>query len=135
MLNLSENSMKKEIETGNSKAFDRLKDRLPSIQIRRFLLSVLAVLFVVMFVPWTQNIRAKGYLTALRPDQRPQTLQSVIAGRIEKWYVSEGTKVKKGDTILHISEVKRSILMLCLCQGQQNKLKQKKWQLLLTKAR
>lgn len=106
MLNLSENTIKKEIETGNSKAFDRLKNRLPSIQIRRFLLSVLAVLFVVMFVPWTQNIRAKGYLTALRPDQRPQTLQSVIAGRIERWYVSEGTKVKKGDTILHISEVK-----------------------------
>mgnify|MGYP000435542711 FL=1 len=40
------------------------------------------------------------------PSQRPQTLQSQIPGRIEKWFVQEGDYVKKGDTILKISEVK-----------------------------
>jgi multidrug resistance efflux pump len=42
----------------------------------------------------------------LRPDQRPQTIHSIIAGRIEKWYVNEGAFVAKGDTILRISEIK-----------------------------
>ncbi|MEX0312610.1 MAG: HlyD family secretion protein, partial [Allomuricauda sp.] len=53
-----------------------------------------------------QTISGKGYLTTLRPDQRPQTIQSPIPGRIEKWYVKEGDFVQKGDTILHISEIK-----------------------------
>ena len=40
------------------------------------------------------------------PSQRPQTLQSPIPGRIEKWYVQEGDLVSEGDTILKISEIK-----------------------------
>lgn len=67
-------------------------------------LSVLAVL--VLFLPWTQNISGTGAVTTLKPNQRPQTIHTAIAGRIEKWYVQEGDYVKKGDTILFISEVK-----------------------------
>jgi len=47
-----------------------------------------------------------GNVIALSPDQRPQTIQTVIAGRIEQWYVQEGQRVQKGDTIMRISEVK-----------------------------
>lgn len=72
----------------------------------RILLWIVFAFFIMLFLPWTQNIRSKGYVTALRPDQRPQTIQSVIDGRIEKWYVAEGSFVTKGDTILQISEVK-----------------------------
>jgi multidrug resistance efflux pump len=61
---------------------------------------------ILFFLPWTQNVQGKGYLTTLKPDQRPQTIQSPIPGRIEKWYVQEGDYVKKGDTILFISEIK-----------------------------
>jgi multidrug resistance efflux pump len=64
------------------------------------------LLILAMFIPWTQNIRSRGNVTALRPDQRPQTIHSIIAGRIEKWYVQEGDFVNKGDTILYISEIK-----------------------------
>ena len=63
-----------------------------------------------MFLPWTQNIRSNAKVTALRPDQRPQTIHSIIAGRIEKWYVQEGQYVKRGDTILYISETKEEYL-------------------------
>lgn len=66
--------------------------------------SILVV--VVLFLPWTQNISGRGFLTTLQPDQRPQTIQSPIPGKIEKWYVKEGQYVKKGDTILNISEIK-----------------------------
>jgi adhesin transport system membrane fusion protein len=64
------------------------------------------LLFGALFLPWTQNIRSKGFVTSLQPDKRPQTLQSVIGGRIEEWFVKEGQFVAKGDTILFISEVK-----------------------------
>jgi multidrug resistance efflux pump len=59
-----------------------------------------------MFIPWTQNVRSNGKLITLRPEQRPQTINTIIAGRIEKWYVKDGDIVKKGDTLLFISEVK-----------------------------
>ncbi|EOZ98298.1 RND efflux membrane fusion protein [Indibacter alkaliphilus LW1] len=62
--------------------------------------------FLFLFLPWTQNIRSNGFVTALRPDQRPQTVHSIIAGRIENWYVSEGDYVQKGDTVLMVSEIK-----------------------------
>jgi multidrug resistance efflux pump len=77
---------------------------------RRFGRLVAAASFVflaALFLPWTQNIRARGTLTSLSPDQRPQTIHAVIPGRIEEWYVSEGELVQKGDTILRISEVKQ----------------------------
>jgi multidrug efflux pump subunit AcrA (membrane-fusion protein) len=59
-----------------------------------------------MFLPWTQNIRSTGTITTLKPGQKPQSLNSVIGGQISEWYVQEGDFVKKGDTILKITEVK-----------------------------
>jgi multidrug resistance efflux pump len=66
--------------------------------------SIVAVL--ILFLPWTQNISGSGAVTTLKPNQRPQTIQTVISGRIEEWYVQEGDFVNKGDTILFISEIK-----------------------------
>ncbi|MNK56857.1 Type I secretion system membrane fusion protein PrsE [compost metagenome] len=63
-----------------------------------------------LFLPWTQNISGTGSVTTLKPDQRPQTVHNAIAGRIEKWFVKEGDYVKKGDTILFISEIKEDYL-------------------------
>jgi multidrug efflux pump subunit AcrA (membrane-fusion protein) len=72
----------------------------------RFLIGFAFFCFIILFFPWTQNISGKGQVTTLKPDQRPQTIQSQIPGRIEKWHVQEGDFVKKGDTILEISEIK-----------------------------
>jgi multidrug efflux pump subunit AcrA (membrane-fusion protein) len=43
-------------------------------------------------------------------ENRPQDIQTQIAGRIAKWYVKEGDMVRKGDTILFLSEVKDDYL-------------------------
>ncbi len=68
------------------------------------IVSILAI--IIFFLPWTQNISGSGAVTTLKPDQRPQTVHTAIAGRIEKWYVNEGDYIEKGDTILFISETK-----------------------------
>lgn len=72
----------------------------------RFLAGFSIFGFILLFFPWTQTIIGQGQVTTLKPDQRPQTIQSPIPGRIEKWFVQEGDFVKKGDTILEISEIK-----------------------------
>jgi multidrug resistance efflux pump len=79
-----------------------------------------------LFLPWTQNISGSGAVTTLKPNQRPQTIQSAIAGRIEKWYVNEGDYVKKGDTILYISEIKEDYFDPNLIQNTKRQYEAKK---------
>jgi multidrug efflux pump subunit AcrA (membrane-fusion protein) len=74
--------------------------------VQKWLVGIIAFLLLTLFLPWTQNIRAKGTVTTLRQEQRPQELNTIIGGRIIKWYVKEGDHVKEGDTILQLSEVK-----------------------------
>ncbi|MBC5774175.1 HlyD family efflux transporter periplasmic adaptor subunit [Pontibacter sp. KCTC 32443] len=72
--------------------------------------GIFLMLILSLFLPWTQNIRSQGTLTALRPQDRPQTVEATIAGRIEEWHVLEGAFVKKGDTIASLSEVKEKYM-------------------------
>ena len=97
-----------------------LRDKYPSLNevylitkvsnAGRWLLGITMVMLLTLFLPWTQNIRAKGKVTALKPQDRPQELNTIIPGRIEQWYVKEGDFVQKGDTILKLSEVKTEYL-------------------------
>lgn len=96
-------------------------------QFNRFLLALFLILIVVLFLPWTQNIFGKGYVTTLQPEKRPQTIQSPIPGKIEAWMVREGDLVNKGDTLLKISEIKSEYFdpELLLRTEQQLEAKQK----------
>ncbi len=83
------------------------------------------ILLILLFLPWTQNIRSYGKVTALQPQQRPQAIQNVIAGKIEKWFVQEGQLVHKGDTILQISEVKSEYFNPGLVNNTESQLESK----------
>lgn len=72
--------------------------------------GIFLIMFLSLFLPWTQNIRSQGELTAITPQDRPQTIEATIAGRIERWHVMEGAFVKKGDTIASISEIKEKYM-------------------------
>ena len=96
-----------------------------SKKLLKFMYVLFGVLFLCMFLPWTQNINSKGKIITLRPEQRPQTINTIIAGRIEKWYVKDGDIVKKGDTLLFISEVKDGYFDPKLVERTQNQLRVK----------
>jgi multidrug efflux pump subunit AcrA (membrane-fusion protein) len=78
-----------------------------------------------MFLPWTQNINASGTVTTLFQDQRPQELNTIIPGRIIKWWVKEGDMVKKGDTIVQLADVKDDYLDPNLVERTEEQLKSK----------
>ena len=90
-----------------------------------FLFTFLAFVFI-MFLPWTQNIKTQGNVNTLFQEQRPQKLNSPIPGRIIKWYVKNGDVVKKGDTILQISEIKDDYLDPFLVERTQEQVQAKK---------
>lgn len=106
MLNISENTITGDVDTNAYYAFGKMDLASSHRMLTRWLLLALGVFILFNFLPWTQNIQSNGQVTTLRPEQRPQIIPSAIPGRIEKWYVQEGQLVKKGDTILFISEIK-----------------------------
>ncbi|WP_344764529.1 HlyD family secretion protein [Pedobacter ginsengiterrae] len=89
-------------------ANSRIIDAKGPKRLGRILLFIFAFFLVLLFLPYRQTIPGRGTVTALRPEDRPQTIQNQIGGRIEHWAVSEGQEVKKGDTILVISETSQS---------------------------
>lgn len=72
----------------------------------QWLLALMAIGVITLFLPWQQNIRARGTVTAFSPADRPQTVQTAIPGRIKEWKVREGEFVHEGDTIMVLSEIK-----------------------------
>ncbi len=110
MLNISNNSINRDEVLKNQSSY---KDVMRSTAAKKLLilLTVLFIIgFLILFLPWTQNIRARGKLTTLHPEMREQNIPSMITGRVEKWFVREGQLVAEGDTIVRISEVKSEYL-------------------------
>ncbi|MFM7429415.1 MAG: HlyD family secretion protein [Flammeovirgaceae bacterium] len=106
MLNLSPNSVQKKMPQEKLYSLRSLDTPLAGKILARWLMIIFALFFIILFLPWQQNIRGSGKVTALSPSNRPQTIETVIAGRIQIWKIKEGQFVNKGDTIALISEVK-----------------------------
>lgn len=68
-----------------------------------FLCTLLLTLFLA-FTPWQQFALGQGKVIAFSPTERLHTVNSPITGRIKKWYVDEGMKVKPGDPLVDITD-------------------------------
>jgi multidrug efflux pump subunit AcrA (membrane-fusion protein) len=107
------------VDAGHWSGFER--DTLPetlgvpaphrTVVVAKVLVSVF-VLFslAALLAPWTQNIRGRGRVFAYAPEQRQQPIEATISGRVEKWFVQEGTQVKKGDPIVELADNDESFL-------------------------
>lgn len=74
--------------------------------IKLWTISILVTIVLLLLLPWTQNINANGNITAIKQEQRPQEINTILPGRIVRWFVKEGDYVKTGDTILQLGEIK-----------------------------
>jgi multidrug efflux pump subunit AcrA (membrane-fusion protein) len=59
-------------------------------------------LVALIYVPWVQTAAGTGAVTALDPRDRVQNVNALVSGRIDAWYVTDGTIVKRGDPIARI---------------------------------
>ncbi|MBX2900955.1 MAG: HlyD family efflux transporter periplasmic adaptor subunit [Cyclobacteriaceae bacterium] len=106
MLNISNKSVEKMMPQDRLYSLRSLHTPMAGKILARWLMGIGLIFFIILFAPWQQNIRGTGKITALNPANRPQTVETVIAGRIQTWKVNEGQYVSKGDTIAIVSEVK-----------------------------
>ena len=91
---------------------------LASIRVPRVMRVVFFMLLVAMvvtvafltYVPWVQTTSGRGVVTTLSPNERKQDINALVPGRIEEWYVRDGSSVKKGDPIVRIADVDPNLL-------------------------
>ncbi len=82
--------------------------RMPRIMRAVFIMLLAAIVITVAFliyVPWVQTTMGSGVVTTLNPNQRKQDINALVPGRIEEWYVRDGSTVKKGDPIVRIADI------------------------------
>jgi adhesin transport system membrane fusion protein len=110
MLNITEKSISPYIDTAQYGSYRYLESKSNTRAVWKVLIVISIIGLLCMFLPWTQNIRSKGYVTTLNPYDKPQYIQALIGGQIEEWFVTEGDIVSIGDTIVRLSEAKADYL-------------------------
>jgi multidrug resistance efflux pump len=70
---------------------------------------VIAVAFLV-YVPWVQTTSGRGVVTTLNPNERRQDINALVPGRIEEWFVRDGSRVTKGDPIVRIADIDPNLI-------------------------
>lgn len=66
---------------------------------------IILFLFLLVFLaltPWQQNVQGIGRVVAYIPGDRQQTIGAPVEGRIARWLVKEGSRVKKGEAIAEL---------------------------------
>lgn len=106
MLNISDNSIKGKLDLQKLKSLGKLKSHSRGNLLIYITIGMLLAGIFSLFLPWTQSVSGKGYVTTRSPENRPQSVQAVIGGKLAQWYVREGDFVKKGDTVVYITEIK-----------------------------
>lgn len=99
-------------------------------KISYWVLGIFVFLLIALLMPWTQNISSSGHVTTLYQDQRPQQINTVIPGKIIKWYIKEGDIVKKGDTLVQLADTKDDYLDSNLVERTKDQLNSKEQELL-----
>ncbi len=110
MLNISRTPQSIKTQVARSKTMVELSDDTRGLRIVRSMVTGIVVVFLIMLLPWTQNVTATGKVISRYPDKKPQQVNIMIDGRIMKWYAYEGQSVNAGDTILVLEEVKPEYL-------------------------
>jgi multidrug resistance efflux pump len=65
-------------------------------------ITLIFVIVGLCVIPWVQTAYGEGTVTALNPNDRPQPINALVSGRIKKWYVQDGSIVKKGEPLLEV---------------------------------
>ena len=77
----------------------------------------------MLLLPWVQNIQATGEVTAFLPNERQQTVDTPVGGRVLRWHVQEGSIVKAGDLLADVSDIDPEALVRL--EGQKRELQSK----------
>jgi len=93
----------------------RIDAIVPAPNESRRLATLLIVLYAciavaLVAVPWQQTAQGAGRVVAYAPLERQQIVQAPIEGRVLRWHVIEGSRVRRGDPIVDLTDNDPEIL-------------------------
>lgn len=80
------------------------------VLVSMLLLGTVGLVIGLIKTPWQQTATGYGRVVAFSPDERIQTLDAPLSGRIHRWFVQEGDSVEKGDPIVEIRDIDPGIM-------------------------
>jgi hypothetical protein len=69
------------------KSFSKIYRVGNSRNIKLWTIIILVAIIALLLQPWTQNINANGNITAIKQEQKPQEINTILPGKIVKWFV------------------------------------------------
>jgi multidrug resistance efflux pump len=99
------------------------------------LVALLAALVFLIYAPWVQTATGRGQVNTLNPNERKQDINALVPGRIEEWYVRDGSAVRKGDPIVRIADIDPNLIERLQAERQQVQLQLQAAQSALATAR
>lgn len=64
----------------------------------------IGILFLGLFLPWQQFSTGEGRVIGWDPNDRFQEIHAPVGGFVRRWYVREGSWVKKGEPLVGLSD-------------------------------
>ncbi|WP_426165899.1 efflux RND transporter periplasmic adaptor subunit [Sandarakinorhabdus sp. DWP1-3-1] len=74
------------------------------------IVTTVGLIVFALTVPWVQTAAGTGSVIALDPRDRQQNITAMVPGRIERWYVTDGSAVKAGDPIARVVDIDPQLL-------------------------
>ena len=88
-----------------------VRSRVSPSLVAGVVLVMMALLFIIAAVsPWVQNIKGYGRVIAYSPDERQQSLTAPVDGIVKQWFVLEGSRVRKGESVVDVVDIDPDIL-------------------------
>ncbi len=83
--------------------FNNINTPKPLKVLPKIILTFLSLaILILLLTPWQQTSKGFGNIIATDPNHRAQNISASINGRIKKWYVKDGSAVKKDDKLVEI---------------------------------
>ncbi|MEE4318127.1 HlyD family secretion protein [Erythrobacter dokdonensis] len=99
------------------------------------LVAFLSALVFLIYAPWVQTATGRGQVNTLNPNERKQDINALVPGRIEEWYVRDGSAIKAGDPIVRIADIDPQLIERLQAERQQVQLQLQAAQSALATAR
>jgi membrane fusion protein, adhesin transport system len=65
----------------------------------------LALVLVLIFIPWQQTADGEGRVAPFSPADREQRIDAPVGGRVARWFVVEGQLVEEGEPIVELVDM------------------------------
>ena len=80
------------------KTLNQIKIPQPIESLKKIIvISLILMILILVVTPWRQTASGFGYVIALDPNNRAQNINATVNGRVNQWFVKDGSRVKAGD--------------------------------------